>query len=137
MTRSGQQPLELDRQDVAIEIPNATRLLMELQRPKRVALQWTSLIAPLVYLGIAAMYAFTSPAEGKMALMWAGFGLGMLLLERRRISTEQSTRNEQVVLQLFEELVAQNSQQKRDLEHLTRQAQASTAAIRSSPITLS
>lgn len=121
MTRSGEQPVDLDHPDVAIEVPTATRLLLQLRSPKRLPTSWWTLLSTLVFFPFAALFFAYGPSPNyKLASFMAVAGMVSLFLQIRGHESEQRRERDRVVAELLEELVAQNNQQRRDLERLAR-----------------
>ena len=132
MTRSGEQPVDLDREDVVVEVPTATQLLLQLRSPRRLPISWWTLLSTLGFFSCAALFfAYVPSPNYKMASFMAVAGIVILLLQFCGYEWEQRRERDRIVAELLEELVAQNNQQRRDLERLARASrtveQASTS----------
>jgi hypothetical protein len=122
MTRSGQQLVNLDLDDVTIEIPSSRQALLDLQALHR-GTGWQevrpcllpSLSFSLV-LASVVMQRFT-PFQGYAA--YAGFVVvATIVTIFTSIGLSRRSRRIQLTEKLLEQLLAEQNEQRRQLEHL-------------------
>lgn len=128
MTRSEQQPVDLDREDVEIDIPTTARLLSELRQPKRIPINWGVLLSTLAFFPMAALCAYGVSPNYRMAACLTFVGTVSLFLQTLGRQWEQQRERDRITAELLEELVVQNNQQHRDLERLARALKAAPVA---------